>query len=78
MAQRCSHCGRTQKNHNGPDGKYRACLVLSSRLVERLKAEAKKAALEPIAIGELEKSRQQQSQTASVQGGDDFGQHEPK
>lgn len=28
MAQRCSHCGRTQKQHNGPDGKYRACLVL--------------------------------------------------
>jgi hypothetical protein len=27
MAQRCSHCGRTEKKHLGPDGKYQACIV---------------------------------------------------
>lgn len=27
MAQRCSHCGRTEKKHLGPDGKYLACFV---------------------------------------------------
>lgn len=26
MAQRCACCGRTKAKHNGPDGKYRACV----------------------------------------------------
>lgn len=28
MAQRCSYCGRTEKKHTGPDGKYRACIII--------------------------------------------------